>query len=417
MAHAEPVLFVDDDEAEPAEAGAVGEEGVRADDDVDGARRGARPDVGLLLGGAVAAEEFDGHRPAGESFLEAFEMLLGEDGRGREDRHLASAEHALERGAQRDLGLAEADVAADEPVHRRGAFHVGLHVDDRARLVRGLAMREGTLELAHPGVVRVLRVRDAGLGRAGGLHRQQLRGEVGGGLLGGLTRLLPAASAEFRELGYGPADADVAREEMRLPHGEVQHRFQGELQADEILGASVVLVGLDAAEEADALRGVHEGVAVGEFAEVERAADGGADGGAAARQDGERTLASAEELAFGQQEQAVLEQAGELVRGDDDAAAEPSVGDARREAADLGAGDLGVEPVDGAVGVAGEQAGTPVLGQRGGGPEQGGARLGAVRRGADEQGFSGCRFERVRRVTERSIVGLLEQELVDLGRV
>ena len=134
-------------------------------------------------------------------------------------------------------------------------------------------------------------------------------------------------------------------------------------------------------------------------------------------QDGERTFASAEELAFGQQEQAVLEQAGQLVRGDEDAAAEASVRDAWREAADLGAGDLGVEPIDGAVGVTGEQAGTPVLGQRGGGPEEGGTRLGAVRRGADEQGFGGRRFEGVRRVTERRIVGLLEHEFVDLGRV
>ena len=49
MADAEAVLFVDDDEAEPAEAGAVGEQGVRADDDVDGPGRGARPDVGLCL--------------------------------------------------------------------------------------------------------------------------------------------------------------------------------------------------------------------------------------------------------------------------------------------------------------------------------------------------------------------------------
>ena len=35
-----------------------------------------------------------------------------------------------------------------------------------------------------------------------------------------------------------------------------------------------MFVGLDATEEADALRGMHERVAVGEFAEVERAADG-----------------------------------------------------------------------------------------------------------------------------------------------
>jgi hypothetical protein len=43
---------------------------------------------------------------------------------------------------------------------------------------------------------------------------------------------------------------------------------------------------------------VHQGVAVGEFTEVERAADGGADCGAPTRQNGEWALASAEELAL-----------------------------------------------------------------------------------------------------------------------
>ena len=86
---------------------------------------------------------------------------------------------------------------------------------------------------------------------------------------------------------------------MRLPHGEVEHRLLCEFESDEILGASVMLVGFDAAKETDALRHVHERVAIGEFTEVERAPDGGADGGATARQDSERTFASAEELALG----------------------------------------------------------------------------------------------------------------------
>ena len=155
-------------------------------------------------------------------------------------------------------------------------------------------MREGTLELAHPGVIGVLGMRDAGLRRARGLHRQELGGEVGGRLLGGLARFLPTPSAELGKLWVRTADADVAREQVRLPDGEVQHGLLRELEADEVFGAPVVFVGLDASEEADALGRVHEGVAVGEFAEVERASDRGADGGASAWQDGERALAAAE---------------------------------------------------------------------------------------------------------------------------
>jgi hypothetical protein len=109
-----------------------------------------------------------------------------------------------------------------------------------------------------------------------------LGGEVGSRLLGGLARFLPAASTQLGELRVRPADADVAREEVRLPDREVQHRLLREFKPDEIFGASIMFVGLDATEEADALRGMHERVAVGEFTEVECATDGGADGGAPA---------------------------------------------------------------------------------------------------------------------------------------
>ena len=97
MPYAEAVFFVDDDEPEFAEARAVGEQGMRADDDVDRPGCGARPDVGLLFRGAVTAQEFDGDRPAGEAFLEAFEVLLRKDGSGREDRGLASATRSASR--------------------------------------------------------------------------------------------------------------------------------------------------------------------------------------------------------------------------------------------------------------------------------------------------------------------------------
>ena len=64
----------------------------------------------------------------------------------------------LEGGAQRDLGLAVADVAADQPVHRPRRFHVGLDQLDRLALVGRLGEREALLELALPVGVGVERV-------------------------------------------------------------------------------------------------------------------------------------------------------------------------------------------------------------------------------------------------------------------
>ena len=75
--------------------------------------------------------------------------------RGRhEDGDLLPVLHRLEGGAQRDLGLAVADVAADEPIHRPPAKHVGLDLGDGPLLVAGLGIGKGLLELALPGRVR-----------------------------------------------------------------------------------------------------------------------------------------------------------------------------------------------------------------------------------------------------------------------
>jgi hypothetical protein len=59
---------------------------------------------------------FTGHLR--EAVAEGLVVLLGQQRGGRQHRHLLAAVHGHEGGAQRHLGLAEADVAADQPVHR-----------------------------------------------------------------------------------------------------------------------------------------------------------------------------------------------------------------------------------------------------------------------------------------------------------
>ncbi len=101
-------------------------------------------------------------------------VLLGQQRRGDEHGGLASVLHRLERGADRDLRLAEPDVADDQPVHRPVRLHVGLHVRDGGELIGRLLVREGLLELALPRCVDGERV-------AGGVlallvqHHQLLR--------------------------------------------------------------------------------------------------------------------------------------------------------------------------------------------------------------------------------------------------
>ena len=67
-----------------------------ADDDIDRACGSAGAHFRFLFSRTIAAEEFDGNRPAGKSLFEALEMLLRKH-RGRcENRDLSAAEDGLE---------------------------------------------------------------------------------------------------------------------------------------------------------------------------------------------------------------------------------------------------------------------------------------------------------------------------------
>ena len=84
-------------------------------------------------GGAKPRQRFDLHGVAGEALPEGGLVLLAEDRRGHQHGDLLAVHHGAEGGAHRDLGLAVADVAADEAVHRLRPLHVVQHVFDRVR--------------------------------------------------------------------------------------------------------------------------------------------------------------------------------------------------------------------------------------------------------------------------------------------
>ena len=121
LPHAEAVLLVDDDEPQVLELDVALQQLVRADDEVDlAARKPFQRDLRLLRR-AEARKLRDAHGKVGEAIGERLEVLLGEEGRGHEQSHLLAVREGDERGAQRDLGLAETDVAADESIHRLAA--------------------------------------------------------------------------------------------------------------------------------------------------------------------------------------------------------------------------------------------------------------------------------------------------------
>ncbi|MNM79225.1 hypothetical protein D3C81_911520 [compost metagenome] len=142
LAHAEAVFLVDDDQAQALELHVVGEQLVRADDDVDAAFVDLLDGRVDLLPGLETRQFNDAHRPFGEAVGQRLEVLLGQQRGRREHGHLLAAEHGHEGGAQGHFGLAETYVAADQPVHRLARGHVRDHGGDGGGLIRGLLETE-----------------------------------------------------------------------------------------------------------------------------------------------------------------------------------------------------------------------------------------------------------------------------------
>ena len=139
---AEAMLLVDDDQPQAFELDVALQQLVRADHDVDGARRQALDSGRRAARAAEPRQELDTHRPVGEPIIERAMVLLGEQRRRHEHRDLEPRLHRDERRAQRDFGLAEADVAADDAVHGPRALEVCEHAVDRRLLVLGFLERE-----------------------------------------------------------------------------------------------------------------------------------------------------------------------------------------------------------------------------------------------------------------------------------
>ena len=81
-------------------------------------------------------------------------MLLGQNGRRDKNGRLLSVQNAFHDRPEGHLRLAEAHVAAEQPVHRDRPLHILLDLGRTAQLVVGLGIGEVLLELPLPARVR-----------------------------------------------------------------------------------------------------------------------------------------------------------------------------------------------------------------------------------------------------------------------
>ena len=117
----EALLLVEDDEAQVLRDHVAREDAVRADQDLDLPFSELVEDPRLIGAGAEARDHLHPHREVAIALAERVPMLLRENRRRAEDERLLLVHGGSERRPDGDLRLSEADVAADEPIHRPAA--------------------------------------------------------------------------------------------------------------------------------------------------------------------------------------------------------------------------------------------------------------------------------------------------------
>ena len=178
-------------------------------------------------------------------------MLLREQGGRHQHGDLLAGRHRDERGAQRHLGLAEADVAADDPVHGLVGLEVAQHLFDGGGLVGGFLEWEAGLKRAiftlagrHPAALPR---------RAPGVEVQQFSGYVADALRRLAARFLPLFAAELVQRCGLRRRPRVTRDEVQRLHGHVQFVSVGIVEHEKLAGVAGHVHGLQADVPSDSV--------------------------------------------------------------------------------------------------------------------------------------------------------------------
>ena len=193
-------------------------------------------------------------------------MLLREQRGRHQDRDLFAILYRDERRTHRNFGLAEADVAADQTIHRFRAREVGDDFVDRAPLIRGDVERELIDEALVVGVRRGHRGAAARLAMR--VDVQQLRGDVVNFLGRAAFCFVPLVGAEPMQRRVRFVGAAVARDQVQCADGNVELRLVRVLDRREFGSRAVDLERSQAQVAADAVIDVDDRRADVQFGEV-----------------------------------------------------------------------------------------------------------------------------------------------------
>ena len=221
MADAEALFLVHDQQAQILERHVLLQQLVGADEHIHLPRRRAAQRVFLLLGRAEPGEHVDIDGKTAESLFRRHIVLPGQNGGRHQHRHLFAVQHTLHGGPQGHLRFTEAHVAAEQPVHGLGRFHIALDLRHAPQLVLGLGIGKRVLKLRLPRRIGGKGVAHAPL--ALGVQLDQVHGQLFRRRPGLGFRLLPLLAAQLVELHRRVLTAaDVFADHVQLGGRDIQ---------------------------------------------------------------------------------------------------------------------------------------------------------------------------------------------------
>ena len=208
VSDAEALFLVNDYQAQIFHGYVIGNEPVRAYDDVHSSRSEPFQRGADVRRAAEAAEHFNTYGVFAHAFLERAEMLFRQYGGGDQHGRLAASRHAFEGGADGNFRFSEAHVSADQAVHGAGGFHVRFRLGDGAELVLGFPEGKGAFKFPHPFAVRGVAVAFSCL--AFRLDIEELGGVIRHGSFCGFFGALPFGVPQFVEFRRFASQAYVS---------------------------------------------------------------------------------------------------------------------------------------------------------------------------------------------------------------
>ena len=194
MGHSEPLLLVDNQQAQVFKHHIFGENPVRSDENIHHALFQIFQGLFLLRRSAEPGHEIHPHRKILHALGECIVNLLGQNGGGHQVNHLTALLNLLERGPQGHLRLSVAHISADQAVHDFPALHIPLRGLDGFQLIFRLLIGEHFLKFPLPHRIRTA-LKAVGV-LPGGVELHQIFGDLPYRAFDFRLRLIPLLSPQ-----------------------------------------------------------------------------------------------------------------------------------------------------------------------------------------------------------------------------